>query len=197
MSKKQTNPIKQLGDSLKKSSWASIIESFITMIIGICLIAWPDTIIKVFAYIIGIFLVVKGGYQIINYFAVKGQNDFLNNGLLVGVISLLIGIIAIVMGEDLANIFRVIIGIWMIYESLVRINIAIKLNAAKIKSWSYILILAIIMLALGIFIIFYNGAVLTIIGWMIIISSLAGIIGDIMFMQHMNQVVDTITSKEK
>ena len=195
-------PIETISDNLKKSAWSAIVESLVTMIIGMLLIAWPDTVIQIFAYIVGVFFVVKGAYQIINYFLAKGQNDFFNNNLLYGVVSTLIGIVVLVMGQELIGIFRVIIketcvaefihnclsilffiGVWMIYESLVRINTAIKLNTAGIIAWRYILILALIMLVLGVFITFNSGAIPQLIGWTMVMTSFIGIVGDSMFIR--------------
>ena len=147
--------------------------------------------VKIVSYIVGIFFVIKGLFQIINYFVEKGQNDFFNNGLLVGVISILIGITALVMGEGIANIFRIVIGVFIIYESLVRMNTAIKLNAAGIGIWKYILLLSIVILILGIFVTFND--VTTVIGWMMIVAGLIGIVGDTIFIQQVNNVVDKLT----
>ncbi len=185
-------PIEKMGSNIKKTAWGAVIESLITLALGIFLIAWPELVIKILAYIIGIFFVVKGSYQIINYFIVKGQHDFFNNGLLMGVISLLIGVAALVMGEELAAVFRIVVGIWIIYEALVRIDTAIKLATAKINTWSYTLILAIIMLLVGIFVTFNTGAGTVLVGWMMILAGIAGIVGGTMFIQHVNQLIDTI-----
>ena len=76
----------------------------------------------------------------------KGQNDLFNNGLLSGVISVLIGVALLIVGEDIAHVFRVVIGVIITYESLVRINTASKLSVAKIDAWKYILIVALVML---------------------------------------------------
>lgn len=190
-------PIDHISDNLKKSAWSAILESLITMILGILLIAWPDIVIKVVAYVVGIFLIIKGAYQIINYFIIKGQNDFFNNSLLAGVISALIGLTLLLIGEEIANVFRIVIGVWMIYESLVRINTSIKLHAANISTWKYTLIFALMMLILGVFVTFYNGAVLTLIGWMMILAGLIGILGDIMFIQHVNNIIETLNKRMK
>ena len=104
-----------------------------------------------------------------------------------------LSIVKKVIGEDIAKIFRVIIGIWMIYEALVRVNTAIKLNAAGVKVWSYILIIALVMLALGIFVTFNTGAVVQLIGWVMVITGIVGIVGDIMFIQQVNTVVEKLT----
>ena len=186
-------PIEQVSGNLKKSAWLAAVESLIIMIFGIFLVVWPDVTILVISNVLGAIFIIGGIYRIINYFVVKGQNDFFNNDLLSGVLFLLIGIAAIVIGEDIANIFRIIVGIWMIYESLVRVNTAIKLHAAGIKVWSYILVIALVMLALGIFVTFNTGAVVQLVGWMMILTGLIGIVGDIMFIQQVNTVVDKLT----
>ncbi len=188
-------PIEQIGSDVKRSAWSAIVESLALIVIGILFIVLQETMVQILAYIVGAFFIVKGGFQIINYFMEKGQNDFLNNGLLSGVVSVLIGIAALFIGDDIADIFRVIIGIIIIYESLVRINTATKLASAKISVWKYILILALVMLVLGVFVTFNSGAVVVLVGWMMIITGLVGIIGDVMFIQQVNQVVDTLTGK--
>ena len=186
-------PIEQVSGNLKKSAWSAAVESLIVMFFGILLVAWPDVTILVISNVLGAIFIIGGIYRIINYFVVKGQNDFFNNDLLSGVLFLLIGIAAIVIGEDIANIFRIIVGIWMIYESLVRVNTAIKLHSAGIKVWSYILIIALVMLVLGVFVTFNTGAVVQLVGWMMILTGIVGIVGDIMFIQHVNAIVDKLT----
>ena len=190
-------PVEQIGADVKKSAWSAIIESLFILIFGILMVVWPDITIIAIANILGAIFIIRGIYQIINYFVVKGQNDFYNNGLLIGVLALLVGITILLVGEDLAGIFRVVIGIWMVYESLVRINTAIKLHSIGIKAWSYVLIVAICMLAVGIFVTFNQGAVIQLIGWMMILSGVFGILGDVLFIQHVNSVVDMLTGKVK
>ncbi|MBR2741376.1 DUF308 domain-containing protein [Candidatus Saccharibacteria bacterium] len=186
-------PVDSIGTSLKQSAWTAILESLATVILGILLIIWPETIIKIIAYIVGVFFVVKGTYQVITYFLVKGQNDFFNNNLLIGIISALIGIAVLVMGEGIASVFRIAIGIWMVYEALIRMNTAIKLHAAGIITWKYVLILALLMLVIGVFITFFEGAVITLIGWMMILTGIIGIIGDGMFIQQVNTLAEKLT----
>ena len=186
-------PIEQVSGDLRKTAWSAIIESLALVILGILFLVLQESMIKILAYIVGAFFIVKGGFQIITYFMEKGQNDFFNNGLLSGVVSVLIGVASLLIGEDIASVFRVVIGVIIIYESLVRINTATKLATAKINTWKTIMLLALCMLVIGIFITFYNGAVITLIGWMMILTGVVGIVGDAMFIQHVNAVVDNLT----
>ena len=186
-------PVEQIGSDIKKSAWGAALESLIIIVLGVLFIAWPDTMVKVVSYVIGAFFIIKGAFQIINYFLVRGQNDFFNNNLLTGVISVLIGITALAIGEDIANVFRIIVGVWLIYESLVRINTAIKLHSADFSVWKYVLLLALVILVLGIFVTFNN--LTNVIGWMMIIAGVVGIVGDIMFIQQVNDLIDKLTGK--
>lgn len=177
----------------KSTGWMAVLESILVGILGVILITNPTGILKVIFYVVGLFLVVKGVYKIINYFAVHGKSDFYNNDLLYGVIALIFGVLAMVLWEKLGGVIGIVVGAWMIYGALVRMNTAIKLHAAGVSQWIYVLILSLVMLAIGVYMIINVGAVLTLIGWMMLIAAVIGIIDDIIFMQHL----DAITKDNK
>lgn len=185
-----------VAGNIKKNAYSSIVESLALVILGILFVILPDTIVKLLAYIIGAFFVVKGSFNIITYYMADGQKDSLDNGLFSGIIFILIGIASFLIGENIANVFRVIIGIIVIYESLVRINAATKMNSAGIDSWRYVLALALVMLVLGLFITFNTGAVVALIGGMMIVVGIIGIIGDAMFIKQVDKVVETLTNRK-
>jgi uncharacterized membrane protein HdeD (DUF308 family) len=123
----------------------------------------------------------------------QGQKDFFNNNLLSGTVSALIGIAALIAGPNIANVFRVVVGIFLIYDSLVRINSAIKLHAVGINAWSYVLIVSLIVMVLGIVVCFNDTA--TIIGWMMIASGIVSMVGDVIFIQYVGKLADILTGK--
>ena len=184
-------PIEQIGSDIKKSGWMSVAESLIVIVMGILFIVWPDAMVKAITYVFGVFFIIKGLYQVITYFVENGQNDFFNNNLLFGVVSVLVGIAAIAVGEEIANVFRIVLGIWLVYESLVRINTAIKLSSAGISVWKYILALALVIMVLGIFVVFND--VMVVIGWMMIAAGIIGIVGDVLFMQQIDNLISKLT----
>ncbi|MBR3236487.1 DUF308 domain-containing protein [Candidatus Saccharibacteria bacterium] len=186
-------PVEQVGGEIKKTAWLSIFESLALIIIGLLFIILQQPMVEALSYVVGAFFIVKGGFQIINYFIDNGPKDFFNNNLLSGVVSVLIGVAFLAVGEDITNVFRIIIGIIIIYESLVRINSAIKLANAKIETWKYILILALLMLVMGVFVTFYQGAVITLVGALMIATGVIGVVGDAMFIQHINTIVERLT----
>lgn len=187
-------PVEQIGGEIKRAAWGAIIESLAIMVLGILFVAWPEVMMQVVTYVVGAFFIVRGAFQVVNYFIEKGHNDFFDNRLLSGVVSALIGVAALVVGQDMAQVFRIVVGIFVIYESLVRMNTAMKLQAAGVNIWKYILILALVMLVLGIFVTFNDLA--TVIGWMMVLAGVIGIVGDIMFIQQVNMVVDRLTEHD-
>ena len=187
----------QTSGDFKKTAWSAATESLALLILGILLIVFQEEMVKVLAYVVGAFFMVKGGYQVISYYMDNGQNNFFDNRLLGGIISILIGVVALVAGENIAAVFRVVMGVIIIYESLVRINTASKLASAGINSWRYIMILALVMLVLGIFVTFNAGAVVALVGAMLVITGVVGLVGDVMFIQHLNTLIDRFTGKEK
>lgn len=170
----------------KSTGWLAIFESLVIGALGILLLINPNGMVKTIFYVVGIFLIIKGVYKIINYFAVRGKYDFYNNDLLYGIIALVFGIVAVVLWEQLGKFIGIVVGAWMIYGALVRMNTAIKMHTAGIKEWFYVLLLSMVMLALGVYMIISVGAILTIIGWVMIAGAVIGIIDDVIFMRHLD-----------
>ena len=172
----------------KSTSWMAILESLIVGALGVMLLINPDGMFKIIFSVVGIFLIIKGVYKIINYFAVHGKYDFYNNDLLYGIIALVFGILAVVLWEQLGKLIGIAVGAWMIYGALVRMNTAIKMHTAGIKEWFYVLLLSMIMLALGIYMVISASAVPMVIGWIMIAAAGIGIVDDILFIRHLDAV---------
>lgn len=175
----------------KSVGWLAILESLVVGALGVLLIINPDGISQLIFYIVGIFLMVKGVYHIVNYFAVHGKYDFYNNDLLYGIVALVFGILAVVFWEKLQGAIGIVVGAWMIYGALVRMNTAIKLHAAGVKEWFYILLLSLAMLALGIYmIVSFGTAALVIIGWVMVAAAVVGIVDDALFIHNVDAIED-------
>lgn len=173
---------------LKSVGWMAVLESLVVGVLGIVLLWNPKGIMQAIFYVVGIFLIIKGVYKILNYFATHGQYDFYNNDLLYGIIALVFGVLAVVLWEELGGVIGLVVGAWMIYGALVRINTAIKMRTAGIKEWFYVLLLALVMLALGIYMVISVGVVLAVVGWVMIAAAVVGILDDLMFIRHLDEL---------
>jgi len=172
----------------KKTGWISILQSIIFAILGAIIIWKPEGTIKTISYILGIIFILIGIIKIINYFFAKGKYDFYNYDIIYGLMAFIIGIVTIVYSNTIGSIFRIIIGIWIIYSSFIRFNLSIKLKAMKLNIWIYSLLLAIAMFICGLYITMNSGAVIVTIGVMMIIYSVIDIIEDIIFMKNVKDI---------
>ena len=174
---------------LKKSGWVSTLESMLFAILGIILVCRPEGTVKIITGLIGTIFIVIGILKIINYFSSKGINDFFNYDLVYGLTSIVIGFVAIFYLNIIASIFRIIIGIWIVYTSFVRINASIQIKRVGSEVWLYSLILALIMFACGVYVIINSNAIIVSIGIIMIVYAVIDIIEHIIFMKNVDKIL--------
>ena len=173
---------------LKKTGVTSLVTSIIFAILGIILIANPEGTIKFIAIILGVIFGLVGLYKIVNYIENKGKYDFYNNDIAYGVIAIVLGIVTICYSTQIGAIFRIIIGLWIVYSAILRINLSIKLKTIDSNVWIYSLIIALIIAFCGIFIICNSGAVIVTLGIVVVIYSVLDAIESIMFLNNVSKL---------
>ena len=173
---------------LKKTGVTSLVTSIIFAILGIILIANPEGTIKFIAIILGVIFGLVGLYKIVNYIENKGKYDFYNNDIAYGVIAIVLGSVTICYSTQIGAIFRIIIGLWIVYSAILRINLSIKLKTIDSNVWIYSLIIALIMAFCGIFIICNSGAVIVTLGIVVVIYSVLDAIESIMFLNNVSKL---------
>ena len=175
---------------MKKTGWGSLLTSIIFAIIGIVLIINPEGTIKTVAYTLGTIFILIGAYKIISYVKNKGKYDFFNLDMTFGIIAIIIGLITIVYIKQIGTIFRIIIGVWIIYSAIMRINLASKLKILDSRTWISYLALAILMFICGVYILFTANAILVTIGGIILVYSILEILESIIFLININNIVE-------
>lgn len=180
-----------VGQIAKGVGFLSILEALAVGVMGILMILYPDTVTKVVFYVIGIFLMVKGIYKVINFFAMHSKTDFYNNDLLYGVIALVFGVLIVVLYERLQEVLGIIIGVWIIYSALVRMNTSIKMHAAGLREWFYVFLFSAVMLALGIYAIVNFSILPATLGWVLLASAIVSMIDDTLFMRRLHDVLNS------
>lgn len=173
---------------LKKTGWTSVITSIVFAIIGIILITNPDSIVKIVSYILGGIFIVIGIIKIIGYFSSKGSSDFYNYNLIYGTIAIVLGIITMIYSSAIGTMFRIMIGIWIIYSGLIRLGFALKLRKGQISSWIAVLVLAMCMLVFGMYIVFNTNAVMVTIGIVILAYAISDLIESLIFVRNIDKV---------
>ena len=173
---------------LKKAGWTSILTSLVLAIIGIVMIYNPQTTMQFISTILGIFFIVMGIIKLINYFVTKGNSSLFTNDIAWGIISIIIGLVVIVYSSTIENIFRIMIGIWIIYSGFTRLNLSFKLKSVSQKVWTFVLILSVLMIIGGLYVTFYPGALIVTLGVIILIYSIMDIIEGFIFMRNIKEL---------
>ena len=140
----------------------SIISSLLFLVFGLFLVFQTDSVIKTVSIFIGCLLVIIGIFPIVNYFRYKAESFFSSIGLMYGIFSVVAGIIIIINKDLLATLIPVLTGVWMIINSVNKIQISMQLRDNKYESWLVTFIFAIVILIGGVLLITnpFKGAVL-------------------------------------
>ena len=104
------------------------------------------------------------------------------------ILPIVLGIVTICYSTQIGAIFRILIGLWIVYSAILRINLSIKLKAIESNVWIYSLVIALIMAICGIFIICNSGAVIVTLGVVVVIYSVLDVIESIMFLNNVSKL---------
>ena len=113
---------------LKKAGWTSILTSIILAILGLIMIFNPDTTMQFISTILGIIFIVIGIIKIANYFISRGNSTLFANDISWGLVAVILGLVTIVYSSTIESIFRIMIGIWIIYSGFTRFSLSFKLK---------------------------------------------------------------------
>lgn len=177
-----------MEDFLKKTGWTSLITSVVTAIIGIIIVCNPMVTMKLIAYTLGAMFILFGIVKLISYFVNKGTYDFYNYEFIFGTMAIIIGIITIVFSGTIGTIFRIIIGIWILYSGLMRLGLVAKLKTLELNEWKYALVIAIFILICGIYVLAKAETIGIAIGVAIIIYSIMDIVEGIIFLKNVDEI---------
>lgn len=172
---------------LKKSGWADIIISLIFVIFGIMLISRPEAIMSIISILLGGIFVVMGILKVVDYYSNGKQDNYL---IALSVVMILIGVIIMFCADIIMSVFRILIGIWIIYSGLMNLQTAIIWKDYKSKAWLVTLILAITTIIVGVYVLVNTGAILQTVGIAILIYGLVDIIESFIFIKKVDNYLD-------
>lgn len=178
------DPIKDL---LKKSGKSNILVSIIFGLFGVILCVFHVGAVRAISCLIGLLFLLIGVARIVTYIQGRGRGEIYNFTLLSGLLATFIGLFVIVYSDAIGAIIRIIVAAWIIYSGITRIYLSLKLKEFDSSIWIFSLILAIIMIILGLYILFNSGAIVALIGALMIAYAIIDIIESICFMKKLKQ----------
>ncbi len=172
---------------LKKSSWTDIIVSLLFVLFGIMLIARPESIMSVISILLGAICVVMGVLKGIDYFASGKSDSYL---LAIAIVAIITGFIIMFCADIILSVFRIIIAIWIIYSGIMNLQTSIIWKDYKSRLWLLTLLFAIVIILAGIYILINNGAMLQLVGWIIVVYGIIDIIESVIFIKKIDNYLD-------
>lgn len=142
-----------MEEFLKRGTIINLISTLLFLVIGIILATNPVITLNIVTYVVESILIIWGIITIVNYVRVESKHDVFSLGFVQGVVCILLALFLIVNPKIIAIILPVCVGIWMVFGSLSRIQVAIKLNAWGQKTSAWYILLAVLMFAIGLVII--------------------------------------------
>ena len=134
----------------KKLKWNLVLMSILYLGLGIFLLLVPGTAMNIVCYALGGVVLVCAAVQLVRYFAVERGVFQSQLTLISGLVCLGLGAFLIIRSDIVVRILPIVFGLFVIFDSLGRIQNALELRKCQYPSWKGFLLLAVLSIVLGI-----------------------------------------------
>lgn len=141
-----------MKEMIRKVFTLSIFSSILFIVIGLLLFFKPGDTLKTISYVIGGLILVFGIFGVARF--TKSEKKGLNFDLIYAILSFIAGLIIIFNPEALASIIPIVLGIWIVINSAIKIQYSFYIKSATSNKWKATLIMSLITLVCGIVLLF-------------------------------------------
>lgn len=168
----------------------SIVFSILLAVFGVIMILVPEMALDVICKIFAVFIIARGLFLVVINF--QNQDVYLPfEPFTSGIISIIMGIVLLIHPNYFEAIAGILVGLWIVIESINDISISIKLSKTEVP-WLITLILAILSLIAGIILLFnpQKSAKALVIwsGIILIINSITSCIDKFIFKKYVKEI---------
>ena len=135
---------------VKKLKWNLVLMSALYLGLGVFLLMKPTTALNIVCYALGAVVLACAAVQLIRYFVVERGVFQSQLTLISGIICLALGAFLILRSDIVVSILPIVFGLFVIFDSLGRIQNALELRRCEYPSWKGFLLLAVLSIALGV-----------------------------------------------
>lgn len=144
----------EINKKLRAAKYGYIVLSVLICALGITLIAVPDFSVSALCWIGGALLTVFGVVKILGYLSKDLYRLAFQYDLAFGILLIVLGIILILRADTMIHIVCTLMGIFILADSLLKVQTAIDSRAFGIRGWWLILTAALITAAIGVLLLF-------------------------------------------
>ena len=146
----------------------SFFNPIIYLVLGLLLMFKSNEVVEFLFYILGIIVIIYGIKSFVVYYQNKDIVQYKNINLTIAIASVIIGVLMIVLSGVLEASIRYVLGFFFIFMGVTRLLTSISFNNYK----NFSTISNIILIALGVYSIFFSNIVLVIIGVILVINAI-------------------------
>lgn len=107
---------------LKQIKWTDVLMSLAYVVVGVLLIIFPDVSANVISWIIGIALIVYGIVSLTAYFLADIRDTLYNNNFVIGLMTIVFGLVVIVKKDMIMNLIPFILGLVIVSSGLAKLH---------------------------------------------------------------------------
>lgn len=134
--------------------WTYVLISVFFIVLGILMIVRPEASLPLICRGLGILAAIFGAIRILQYFLRAPQGIGQRYDLAGGLFCLLIALLLIFRANEVAAILSVIVGIFILIDSVFKLQVALDAQRTGVPTWGMMMILACLSLLLGILLVF-------------------------------------------
>ena len=146
----------------------SLLNPIIYLVLGLLLVFKSNEVVELLFYVLGIIIIIYGIKSFVVYYQNKDVVLYKNVNLTIAIASVIIGVLLIILSGVLEASIRYVLGFFFIFMGISRLLTSISFNQYK----NFSTLSNIVLIALGIYSIFFSNAVLVIIGVILIINAI-------------------------
>lgn len=135
---------------MKKLKGNMIFMSVLYLVLGAVLLCWPQTVLNLICYMVGGLVILGGAMQLVHFFSARGTVFFAPLYLVLGLVCLGLGLFLILRSDIVQIVLPVVFGLFVVFDSVVRVQNALELRRCEYGNWWVFLGLALLSVALGV-----------------------------------------------
>lgn len=139
---------------MKNLKWNLILMSLLYLALGIFLLAVPGVALNIVCYALGGVVLACAAVQLIRYFTFERKVFQSSFTLISGLVCLGLGGFLILRSDIVVRILPIVFGLFVVFDSLGRLQNALELRRCGYPSWKWFILLALLSVVLGAIMIF-------------------------------------------
>ena len=124
-----------LLDYIKKYEKSYIITSILMIIFSIFLVVMPEAVLNTVIIILGIVGLIGGIFHVISFLRADGEIKIFSNELFQGLMEIIFSILVFRFKATVISIIPIIVGIWIIVASILKLQLAFKAKELINNNW--------------------------------------------------------------